>query len=138
MTDSRHRTAKPADEGFGLIEIAVSMFLLGLIAVALLPFLVQGMSQAAANGTLATATQLVNKELENARAQTTCTALTAATYSVIDPSGVTLQVSRTVGGACPLAATSYPITVPTSVTVVRTDTGAVVSSSTTLIFVAVK
>ena len=131
-------TPRATEAGFGLIEIAVSMFLLGLLAVALLPFLVQGVTQSAANGTLAAATQLVNKEVENARAQTTCTALAAATFSVVDPRGVTLQVARTVGGACPTSASSYPITVPMAVTVVRTDTGAVLASAKTLIFVAVK
>lgn len=133
-----HDQSKSADAGFGLIEIAVSMFLLGLLAVAFLPFLVQGVTQSAANRTLAAATQLLNKELENARAQTACTDLTAATFSVLDPRGVTLQVARTVGGACPAPASSYPITVPVAVTVSRTDTGAVLSSAKTLIFVAVK
>jgi hypothetical protein len=46
---------------------------------------------------------------------------------------VTLQVSRTVGSSCPVA--GYPITVPVSVSVTRTDTNAVVASATTLVFV---
>ena len=138
MNDRQRETPRATEAGFGLIEIAVSMFLLGLLAVSLLPFLVQGVTQSAANGTLAAATQLLNKEMENARAQTTCTALTAATFSVVDPRGVTLQVARTVGGACPASASSYPITVPMAVTVVRTDTGVVLASAKTLIFVAVK
>ncbi|WP_160175826.1 hypothetical protein [Cryobacterium roopkundense] len=57
---------------------------------------------------------------------------------MLDPRGVTLQVARTVGGACPAAALSYPITVPVAVTVTRTDTGAVLASAKSLIFVAVK
>ncbi|MBB5639512.1 hypothetical protein [Cryobacterium roopkundense] len=138
MTVSPSSSARLADAGFGLIEIAVSMFLLALLAVAFLPFLVQGVRQSSANGTLATGTQLVNKEMENARAQTTCTGLTASTFTVLDPRGVTLQVARTVGGACPAAALSYPITVPVAVTVTRTDTGAVLASAKSLIFVAVK
>ncbi|WP_104083829.1 hypothetical protein [Cryobacterium sp. Y11] len=138
MNDRRREIPRATEAGFGLIEIAVSMFLLGLLAVALLPFLVQGVTQSAANGMLATATQLVNKEMENARAQTTCTGLTAATFSVADPRGVTLRVARTVDGACPTPASSYPITVPIAVTVVRADTGAMLSSAKTLIFVAVK
>ncbi|KGJ82349.1 hypothetical protein GY21_00845 [Cryobacterium roopkundense] len=66
MTVSPSSSARLADAGFGLIEIAVSMFLLALLAVAFLPFLVQGVRQSSANGTLATGTQLVNKEMENA------------------------------------------------------------------------
>jgi len=124
--------------GFGLVEVVVAMFLLAMLAVAFLPFLVQGITQSAANGTFAAATQLVNKEMEDARARTTCSALTGSTFSVLDPRGVTLRVARTVGGTCPVAASSYPVTVPVSVTVTRTDTGVVVSSAATLIFVAVK
>jgi len=124
--------------GFGLVEVVVAMFLLALLAVAFLPFLVQGVTKASANGTLAAASQLANREMENARAQVTCSSLTAATESVLDPRGVSLQVVRSVGGACPTSAASYPMTVPVSVTVARTDTGAVLSSATTLIFVAAK
>lgn len=111
------------------------MFLLALLAVAFLPFLVRGITQSSVNSTLAAATALVNREMENARAQTTCSALTATTYSVPDARGVTLQVTRTVGAACPASLSSYPLTVPVGVTVARTDTGGVVSSATTLIFV---
>lgn len=138
MSDLPPCAAHRTEGGLGLIEIAVSMFLLGLLAVAFLPFLIQGIQQSAANGTLATATQLVNRETENARAQTTCTGLTAATFTVIDPRGVTLQVTRTVGAACPTTASSYPMAVPLAVTVVRTDTGAQLASAKTLIFVAVR
>ncbi|MDH6238052.1 hypothetical protein [Cryobacterium sp. CG_9.6] len=133
--------ASATDAGFGLIEIVVSMFLLALLAVAFLPFLVQGITKSSVNSTLAAATQLVNREMEGARAQTTCSALTATTYSVPDARGVTLQVRRTVGpidtvgASCPASLTSYPVTVPVGVTVARTDTGAVVSSAKTLIFV---
>ncbi|KFF58463.1 hypothetical protein JF66_18375 [Cryobacterium sp. MLB-32] len=138
MTVFPGSSGRRGDAGFGLIEIAVSMFLLGLLAVAFLPFLVQGVKQSSANGTLATATQLVNRETENARAQTTCTGLTAATSTVLDARGVTLRVTRTVGGTCPTPASSYPMTVPVAVTVVRTDTGAQVAAAKTLIFVAVR
>jgi len=122
--------------GFGLVEVVVAMFLLAMLAVAFLPFLVQGVTRSAENGTLAAATQLANKEMENARARTTCSALTGSTFSVLDPQGVTLQVVRAIGGICPAAAASYPVTVPVTVTVTRTDTGTVVSTATTLIFVA--
>jgi len=135
MTVSPDAPGKPADAGFGLIEIVVAMFLLAVLAIAFLPVLVQGIAQSSANGTLAAATQLVNREMENARAQTTCSGLTADTFTVPDDRGVTLRVTRTVGDACPATAASYPITVPLEVTVARTDTGDLVSSATTLIFV---
>ena len=135
MTHFMRSPARPAEAGFGLVEIVVAMFLLALLAIAFLPFLVQGITQSSANGTLAAATQLVNREVENARAQTACSDLTADTFTVDNDRGVTLRVTRTVGTSCPTAATSYPITVPMAVAVARTDTGALVSSAKTLIFV---
>lgn len=122
--------------GFGLIEIVISMFLLALLSLALLPLLVQGLTQSKANATLATATQLVNDQIELVRSKTKCSTLVGATSSVPAPQGVALTITRTVGGTCPL--TGYPITVPVGVTVTRTDTGAVVSSASTLVFVLEK
>ncbi|KGJ82343.1 hypothetical protein GY21_00810 [Cryobacterium roopkundense] len=133
--------ARRAEVGFGLIEVAVSMFLLGLLAVAFLPFLVQGIQQSSANGTLATATQLVNREIENARAQATCTnlstSLSPALVPVGEAEGVDLHVTRT-GGTCPAAAAAYPTTVLVEVKVERADTGAELARATTLIFVEAK
>lgn len=120
-------------DGFGLVEIVISMFLLALLSLALLPLLVQGLTQSKANSTLATATQLVNAQIEIVRSETTCSTLVGATFSVSDPQGVALNVTRNVGGTCP--STGYPITVPVGVTVTRADTGAVVSSASTLVFV---
>jgi type II secretory pathway pseudopilin PulG len=140
--DTKHAAAAlPEESGFGMIEIVISMFLLALLAIAFLPLLVQGVRQSAVNSSLAAATQLVNNEMELARSRTTCSSLTATTFSVVDSRGLTLQLSRTVGGTCPAAtvppaAPTYPMTVPVTVTVTRTDTGAVLSSATTLIFVA--
>src|SRR5690606_14819869 len=66
--DSKNRS----DAGFGLVEIVVSMLILGLIAISFLPLLIQGVKVAAQNRVLATATQIVNDELEQARSLGTC------------------------------------------------------------------
>ena len=129
-----------ADLGFGMIEIVVSMFLLALLSLAFLPMLVQGMKQSTSNANLAAASQLVNNEIELARSRTSCSSLTSTSFSVINPNGVTLNVVRTVDGTCPAptvapASPVYPIAVPLTVTVSRADTGAVVSSAKTLIFI---
>jgi len=129
MTVSPGVPARRREAGFGLIEIVVAMFLLALLAVAFLPLLVQGITQSSANATLAEATQLVNREMENARAQTTCSGLTAEPI----PDNDSLSVTRNVDLCDPDAL--YPITVAVEVSVARTDTGALVSSATTLIFV---
>ena len=76
------------------------MFLLGLLAAAFLPLLVQGLKQSAANATLATATQLANDQIELARSATKCTELTASTTTTVDPRNVPLLVVRTVGASC--------------------------------------
>jgi len=119
------------DRGFGLIEIVVTMFLLAIVSLSVLPILMQGIKSSSANATLVTATQLANQQIEQVRSQVLCNAIVPATSSVTTQ-GVTLQVSLSVGSSCPAA--GYPITVPVSVSVTRTDTNAVVASAQTLVF----
>lgn len=119
------------DHGFGLIEIVVAMFLLAIVSMAVLPLLVQGLKSSSVNATLATATQLANQQIEQVRSQSLCSAIVPAT-STVTTQGVTLNVSRTIGPSCPVS--GYPITVPVSVSVTRTDTNAVITSAKTLVF----
>lgn len=83
------------ERGFGVIEILVSMFLLGIIAIAFLPLLIQAMKTTQLNTTVATATQIVNEQLDAARAQIgSCATLSgyasAALIPTTDPRGVVL------------------------------------------------
>jgi prepilin-type N-terminal cleavage/methylation domain-containing protein len=134
LASHRNWVSAPKDEGgFGLIEILVAMFILGLLAVATLPILVQGMRLSATNSTLATATQLTNQQIEQVRAQQACGAIVATTTTVTT-SGPSLIVSRTVSATCP--ASGYPITVPVTVQVSRSDTGAVLATASTRVFVS--
>ena len=55
------------DLGFGVIEIIVSMFLLALLAVAMLPLLIDSMRVASTNASIAAATQVVAQQLERLR-----------------------------------------------------------------------
>lgn len=55
------------DEGFGLVEIMVSMVLLGILLMALIPILINSFRVTSKNTTIATATQLVSARLEDAR-----------------------------------------------------------------------
>lgn len=131
MTISRIRES---EDGLGLIEIVVSMFLLALTALALLPLLIQGVQASAKNSTTASATQLVSQQVEQARqAATTCQSLRtfglAAVASVTDPRGVVLQPVRTVG-TCPA---SYPGTVTFTASV--TSDGDTLATATTRILV---
>lgn len=124
---------RPADDesGFGLVEIVVSMFMLAILALAFLPLLINGLKTSAANATLATATQLVNEQMQDASAASTCSAVTslAGVQSTTDPRNVTIQLTTTVA-ACPTGTG----TVRVVATAVRTDTGATLASGSTLVF----
>ena len=120
------------DDGFGIAEVLVAMFLLGLIAVAVIPILVQGLRASLSNAAVASATQLANQQLEEVRGLTACSAVTSAdTTSTMQ--NVPLRATRTIGTTCP--ATGYPITVKVSVSVTRTDTNIVLTTASTLVFV---
>jgi len=124
-----------ADEGLGLVEIVIAMLLLAVLAISFLPVLIQGLQTAAVNATRSTGNQLVQQQIENARAQKACQQIAAlgpaAVSPVVDPRNVTLLTTRT-PGTCPA---SYPGTISFEVTVRRQDTGAVLSTAKTLIFV---
>lgn len=123
------------DAGFGIAEVLVAMFLLGLIAVALIPILVQGLRVSAQNAALATATQLANQQIEQVRGVTACGSITAATTTA-SAQNVPLKAVRTIGTTCPAGPTTgYPTTVKVSVTVTRTDTSVVLATANTLVFV---
>lgn len=129
-----HAIDSGGDEGFGLVEILVSMMLLAILAVALVPILIQGLQQAASNATLATATQLANNELERARSWKTCSALDPGSLTITDAREVDLSLTTTVGSCAPIP--ENPVSVPVHVTVTRLDTGVVVTSTTTYLFIA--
>ncbi|MEO5534690.1 MAG: hypothetical protein ABIR17_06105 [Pseudolysinimonas sp.] len=119
------------DDGFGLIEIVVSMFMLALLAIAFLPLLVTGLKQSAATATLATATQLVNTQMQKASAANTCSAATSlgGVQSLTDPRGVVIQMTTVVGG-CPTGAGTVSVTS----TAIRNDTGTTLATGSTLVF----
>jgi len=124
-------TRADSDEGFGLVEIVVSMFILALLSLALLPLLIQGVKQSAATATVATASQLVNKELDLVRKTAVCSSHTALTTTATDSRGVPLRIVRTVD-ACP---TVFPGTVAVHWVVTRTDTSKTVTTLDARIFV---
>lgn len=138
MTEKFSRARRDPEEGLGLVEIVVSMFLIGLLAIAFLPLVIQSLNLTGSNQTLATATQLANTRVDLARAQVAtsgkCGDLTSlaaqAIAPVIDERGKSLQAAMTV--SCP---TVYPGTASVVVTVASGST--VVSRAKTLIFVKV-
>jgi type II secretory pathway pseudopilin PulG len=128
--------------GFGLIEVVISMSLLGLLAISFIPVLLNSWKDTSANTTIATATQIVNEQIEGARAVRSALATTPSCQDVIsflgvtlppviDPRGVTLlpKWSATV---CP---STYPGVVRAQVSVTRQGNITPVASAITMIFV---
>jgi prepilin-type N-terminal cleavage/methylation domain-containing protein len=141
MTRSADCCPASDETGFSLIEIVVSMFILALLAIALIPLLIQGIKTSAQSAAVASATQLVNSQLDLVRAQpSTCSGVSGApSPSVGAPSayrGVPLQLTVT-AGACPTPTptATTPTTLTYSVKVVRLDTGKTLAQASTLIFV---
>ncbi len=124
------------EQGFTLVEIVVSMFLLAILALAMLPVLIQGLLQSAENTTLATANQVASKYLELARAEPdTCQAVQdfagTAVPAHTDPRGIELYVSLT-HGTCPA---DLPGVMAFGVSVTRGDTGTTTATAETYIYV---
>jgi Tfp pilus assembly protein PilV len=130
-------------DGFGVIEVVISMFLLSLISVSFIPLLVNSIKSTGTNTTIATATQIVNQQIEGARAVRSPTStmpscldisnyLNVTLASVIDPRGVTL-VPKWDSSSCP---STYPGVVRARISVTRSGSSDTVAQATTLIFVA--
>lgn len=131
-----------SERGFGVIEVVVSFFLLGVLLISYIPLLVNSVKETGMNTTIATATQIVNEQIEGARAvrspastSPSCQDLTAflqvTLASVIDPRGVTLlpQWDPT---SCP---STYPGVMRVRVSVTRIGHPTPIASAVTLIFV---
>ena len=134
------------EAGFGLVEIVVSMFILAIIAIAFLPLLIQGIKVAADNRTLATATQLIHDQIEQARAIGACNALAAFGASVSQPNA-DFSLSRAVehfdgtfdpcdiDGDGDIDVDDYPGVVKLSLSVTEAGSVEVIVEATTLVLV---
>ncbi len=121
------------NEGFGLVEIIVSMFILALVALALLPLLIQGVRQSAINTTQATATQLLSTRMQLLQSKgPVCSdvASLAGVSQFTDPRGVVLEVKTTVA-TCVVNAK----TVNASASIMRLDTSTILASADTIVYV---
>lgn len=126
----------PRDDGFGLVEIVISMFLLALLAVAFLPLLIDSLRVTVRNATAATATQLVSEQLDAVSLiPRTCVGVTAFESAVIptvtDERG-TVYTSRRDVATCPSG--GYPIELSVRVWVTASsDPDFLVESTTSVI-----
>jgi type II secretory pathway pseudopilin PulG len=130
------------DEGLGLMEIVVAMFILALLALSLLPLLINGMQSSVRNTTIAAATQFANDRMsiaETVAAQSDdpCDDLAifaADVEPMTDARGVELVATSTIGPCPPGTGT---ISVATAVT--RADTpGEVLASASTNLLIVVR
>ena len=136
-------TADPPREsaqgGFGVIEVVVSMFLIGVLAVAFLPVLVQSARVASVNAVRASATQIVVQQLEQVGALgSSCSAVKAfaATVPAVvsTPRGAlqpALLLTLPAGDVC---AEPYLRVVPVQVWVTRAGETERLASATILVF----
>jgi len=135
--------AVPSSEsGFGVIEVVISLFLLSILSVSFIPVLVNSIKNTGTNTTIATATQIVNQEIEGVRAVRSPTSTTPSCYditqflqvtlaSVTDPRGVIL-LPKWDATSCP---SSYPGVVRARVSVSRSGQANPVAQAVTLIYV---
>lgn len=126
------------DEGIGLTEMVVAMFILALMAVSLLPLLITGLQASVQNTSVAAATQFANDRMAIAQAMaensaTPCAdieTLEATPTTMLDARGVELRAVTTVG-PCPTGVGT--ISVATAVS--RVGDGQVLARATTAVLV---
>ncbi|WP_214466740.1 prepilin-type N-terminal cleavage/methylation domain-containing protein [Microbacterium flavescens] len=119
------------EQGFSIVEVLIAMFLLAIVAVALLPALVSGIRHSSEQSAIATATRELNTLVEEARGTPTCPNLSAVALeqNVTDGAGRAIVTSGTVG-TCPAASK----TVKLALKAVDTS-GAVLATTTAIIYV---
>jgi prepilin-type N-terminal cleavage/methylation domain-containing protein len=120
-----------ADAGFSIVEVIIAMFLLAVIALAILPMLIQGVRSSSHESVTATATRDVYGYVERARQNATCTGLTglAGAHPYVDTAGRTLFTTTVVVPSC-------SVTSAVRITVTATKpSGAALAAADALVFV---
>lgn len=108
------RGTRSSDEGLGIVEIVIGMFLLAIIAVAILPALWQGIQHSTRQSATATATRELNSLVEEVRENPTCGQIAAATTShTFTDGGSRALTSSGTSSTCP--ASSKKVTVALTV-----------------------
>lgn len=123
------------DRGIGLVDVLVAMMLLAVVAASILPAITLAMRVSSNNVDYATASQIVDRELDKAQVDVpkTCAALQSLVGDVIgnsepDPRGTVLTITRTLG-SCPAV---YPGVASYTVTVSKQDGGSLSSATATI------
>lgn len=122
-----------SDDGLGIVEVVIAMFLLALIAVSILPALVNGLRFSAQQSSVATATRQVNGLIDQVRQTPDCATIgsilgTAATpRSFLDGHGNTFTTQATIG-SCSKGAT-------VSIRVIAVQSGSTLATADALVII---
>ncbi|WP_166876982.1 prepilin-type N-terminal cleavage/methylation domain-containing protein [Salinibacterium sp. ZJ450] len=138
MNENANPDPNPNESGFGLIEIMVSMFLIAMLAVAFLPLLINGLRTTVTNATIATASQLVNEQLDSARdVPANCADISAfddlPVATTTDDRGTVYRPHRTVA-TCSTDPTVYPSVVKVTAWVTKDGETNRLAEAVTLIY----
>ncbi|MBC7463047.1 MAG: hypothetical protein H7227_02165 [Actinobacteria bacterium] len=142
LAEAASNNAVTSEAGFGILEVVVSMFLLSIMAMSYIPLLLNSVKDTATNTTIATATQIVNEQIEGARAVRSQQATTPSCADitqflavtpapVVDPRGVTLVPTW----SAPTCPATYPGVVRAAVSVTKLSATTPIASAVTFIFV---
>lgn len=114
----RVRSADAA--GFSLVEVIIAMFILGIIAVALLPVLINGIQFSSQQASVATATRQLNALIEEARDSPSCATVAAAraNQTFTTGNGGTFETSGT-SGACSICPNTIGTAIPLQISAVQ-------------------
>lgn len=129
--------ANGRDDGFGMIEIIVSMAILVIMAVTVLPLFSNAVTTSANNSTRSTGIDLARSTIDSARRYSSCTGVSslAGNSHSADQRGIQLQLLVTVG-TCPTGVSvDAPGVITLHVQVKRTDTSEVLATADTLVLV---
>ncbi|MBN9185008.1 prepilin-type N-terminal cleavage/methylation domain-containing protein [Microbacterium sp.] len=120
-----------SDEGFSIVEVVIAMFLLAILALAVIPVMITATRNSVTNKSLVSATSYASSQLApiraafpNASTGTTSCATLRSTYAktgIIDTSGSGLSADVAIA-ACPTATADYPAAVAVTITVYKTTT----------------
>ncbi|MCT9821610.1 type II secretion system GspH family protein [Microbacterium sp. W1N] len=122
-------SARSSDDGFSLVEVVIAMFVLMVLALAVLPLMIGATRLSVDNKDLAAANAFASSQLAairedfpiGATATTSCAALQTRKVplasAVSDPAGTGMAATVDVLDACPTSTTEYPTSIRVTVTV---------------------
>ncbi len=126
------RLRRSDDDGFGIVEIIVSLAILGVLAAALAPMFAASLALTTRNAVLAYSNQLADARLEELRGGATCTTGAGAPYTRTDSRGIVHTVTTTVDASTCVSNGLMKVTVRVANSSAMFDTQPVTTAATTI------